>query len=491
MTSQNTLYYGDNLEVMRKYLREGTIDLCYIDPPFNSKRNYNQIYNNIGTEDNAQSQAFIDTWVWDDMAIKGFDEIQGNDQARFTEQLIELLKGLHIVLKKGSLLPYLVSMSLRITEIHRVLKPAGSFYLHCDPTSSHYLKLILDSIFVPQGGDFQNEIIWNYMTGGASKKNYARKHDILLFYTKSHTYYFDPDAIRVSRSLKSIRRAKNPKGARISSTNITKLPTDVWQIPALNPMSAERLGYPTQKPEELLSQIIQASSSKNDLIFDAYCGCGTTIAVAQNLGRRWIGIDITYQSIALILSRLEDSFDHEILSQITLDGIPKDMKAAEALAHKRDDRVRKEFEKWAVMTFSKNRAIINQKKGADAGIDGVTFFRTAADETGRIIFQVKSGHVERGDIAKLGGDMGREQAAMAIFITLQPPTALMVTDAKAAGLYHHEVMDKYYPVIRIVTIQEMLEQNARLDIPLSLEVLRSAQKKSTSEQMVLIDQEDE
>jgi len=149
MADSNFLYYGDNLEVLRKYIQSGTVDLCYIDPPFNSKRTYNQIYNNIGGEDRAQSQAFIDTWIWDDIAIEGYEELLNNSLGRFTKQTIELIKGLNNVMGKGSLLAYLVSMALRITEIYRVLKPTGSFYLHCDPTASHYLKIVLDSIFVP------------------------------------------------------------------------------------------------------------------------------------------------------------------------------------------------------------------------------------------------------------------------------------------------------------------------------------------------------
>lgn len=154
----NTLYYGDNLEVLRKYIKDESVDLCYIDPPFNSKRNYNQIYNNIGGEDRAQAQAFVDTWIWDSQAVEGFQQILHNDGGRFTEQTIELMKGLHRVLKEGSLLAYLVSMTLRIVEIHRVLKDTGSFYLHCDPTSSHYLKLVLDGIFVAGGVIFRTKL---------------------------------------------------------------------------------------------------------------------------------------------------------------------------------------------------------------------------------------------------------------------------------------------------------------------------------------------
>ena len=165
----NRLSYGDNLDVLRRKIRDESIDLCYIDPPFNSKRTYNQIYNNVGTEDRAQAQAFIDTWTWDERAREGYDEILGNDQGRLTSQVIGLIKGLRSALGDGSLLAYLVSMTLRLTEIHRVLKPTGSFYLHCDPTASHYLKIILDGIFVPSGGDFRNEIIWCYAGGGFPK----------------------------------------------------------------------------------------------------------------------------------------------------------------------------------------------------------------------------------------------------------------------------------------------------------------------------------
>src|SRR5208337_2376626 len=188
---------------------------------------------------------------------------------------------------------------------------------------------------------------YNYQTGGASKTHYAKKHDFLLFYTKSDTYTFNPDSIREPRTEKSMKRAQNPAGARIASDDTTKLPTDVFQIPALNPMSKERLGYPTQKPEELLERIIQASSDDGDVVLDAYCGCGTTVAVAERLHRKWIGVDITFQSISLVLKRLEDRFGKEITDSVTVGGLPRDIASATALAHKKDDRVRKEFEKWA------------------------------------------------------------------------------------------------------------------------------------------------
>jgi DNA modification methylase len=518
----NTLYYGDNLEVLRKYTQTESIDLCYIDPPFNSKRTYNQIYNNMGTEDRAQSQAFIDTWIWDDIAGEGYQEILNNNGGRFTKQAIELIKGLNNVLGKGSLLAYLISMTLRITEIQRVLKQTGSFYLHCDPTASHYLKLVLDGVFVPNGGDFRNEIVWFYDIGGRiSKTNYGRRHDDLLFYTKSDKYTFNWDKILspFSESGKAKFRYEDEKGKyRLMGRFLTGSPikghrdvseewerthpelvyrhylkegrmaVDCWEIPVINQASKERLGYPTQKPEALLERIITASSNEGDTVLDAYCGCGTTIAVAQSLNRRWIGMDITYQSIALILRRLEDEFGKSIADAVKLDGIPRDIDSARALANKKDDRVRKEFEKWAVLTYTGNRAIINQKKGADAGIDGIAYFRTNSADNAKIIFQVKSGGVTRHDIATLHSDMIREGAAMAIFITLEPPTAPMIAEAKAAGLYHHDLMDRDYDTIQIVTIQDMIEHGKVLDIPMSLDVLKAAQMKAIGNQPALFEE---
>ncbi len=526
---KNTLYYGDNLEVLRKYIMAETVDLVYIDPPFNSKRNYNQIYNNVGTEDRAQAQAFVDTWTWDDHAGEGFGQLLSNDGNRFTAQTIELIKGLHAVLGKGSLLAYLISMTLRITEIHRVLKPTGSFYLHCDPTASHYLKLVLDTIFVTQGGEYQNEIVWRRTTNSGSSKSVAKRYpansDIIFFYTKSSEYKFDHTRTEYSDKYKSRFTKQDERGAYYSDNlktysqdRLEKLKTEnrieftstgkpriknylhegkgiisdnIWvDIDSLNSQAAERLGYPTQKPEALLERIIEASTNPGDVVLDAYCGCGTTIAVAQKLGRHWIGMDITYQSISLILRRLEAQYGKAILDIITLSGIPQDMASAKALANKKDDRVRKEFEKWAVLTYSNNRAIINQKKGADAGVDGIAYFQTSYTDNAKIIFQVKSGHVGRGDIAKLRGDMEREGAALAIFLTLEAPTAPMQAEAKAAGLYYQDLMHQNYDKIQIVTVQEMVEgEKQRLQIPMSLEVLKKAQAVTQDSQLQLLDAE--
>lgn len=489
----NHLYYGDNLDVLRKKIRPETVDLCYIDPPFNSKRTYNQIYNNIGTEDRAQAQAFIDTWVWDDRAIEGYQEILDNSGARFTKQTIELIKGLTNVLGKGSLLAYLVSMTLRITEIHRVLKSTGSFYLHCDPTASHYLKFILDSIFVPNGGDIRNEIIWHYLKWSIEQRQFVHNHDDIFFYSKSDDKARIFHTLFVERSPATKKRFGNAKIISSHDSSGNRQPSetssddsegvamdDVWDISRVPPIKQL---YPTEKPSLLLERVIKSSSNEGDLILDAYCGCGTTIAVAQEFNRRWIGIDITYQSIAVILKRLEEQFGKSVLSNITLDGIPRDMESAQALANKKDDRVRKEFEKWAVLTYTSNRAVINQKKGADSGIDGITYFRTNNKDNAKIIIQVKSGGVKRSDIATLHSDMQREGAAMSVFITLEPPTAPMIKEAKTVGLYHHDLMGRDYDAIEIVTIQDILEKHKILDIPMSLEVLATAQRAADSRQI--------
>jgi len=499
----NTLYYGDNLDILRRKIRDETVDLCYIDPPFNSKRNYNQIYNNIGSEDRAQAQAFIDTWVWDDLANAGYEEIRFNAEGRFQPQLVELIKGLRAVLHEGSLLAYLVSMSLRITEIQRVLKTTGTFYLHCDPTASHYLKLVLDAVFLPTGGDYRNEIIWAYESGGRSKQDFGRKHDVIFRYTKSGEWLFNTGDIllpRQSARHNHMKRGVDEDGRVYysikSNGKIYKyyedegvIPSDVWtEFSHLQQKDPERLGYPTQKPEALLRRIIGASSNEGDTVLDAYCGCGTTVIVAERMKRKWIGIDITYQSIALVLKRLQDTFraEPDVLANIHIDGIPRDMAGAEALAHKSDDRVRKEFEKWAVLTYTNNRAVINAKKGADAGVDARAFVPISSKDTAKVIFQVKSGGVGRGDIATLRGDMAREQAEMGVFITLENPTGPMTKEAKAVGQYTHDIMGRNYDRISIVTVKDIVEGGKRLPFPL-VDPLKSAQRDAgDTEQLALM-----
>lgn len=579
----STLYYGDNLDNLPR-IPDESIDLCYIDPPFNSKRNYNQIYNNIGREDRAQAQAFSDMWEWGDHAISAFEDLITNPRGRYSPKTVELVKGLHRVLGEGGLLAYLVSLTLRIAEIHRVLKKTGSFYLHCDPTASHYLKLVTDSIFCSQGGDFKNEIIWRRTGSHSPKRSFGPIHDTIFFYTKqTKGYYFNIVRTPYMRGHVQQRYTEDALGrwqftsggnvlTGAGATNgesgatwrgfnpsakgrhwaipgflteqmseefaelgtLAKLDalyeaglleidpgtawpqpvrflregdgnplTDIWaaqpytqgtvhgtedvidaDVQWLGPTDPDRLHWPTQKPEGLLSRILRVSCPPGGVVLDAYCGCGTTVAVAQELGCEWIGMDITFQSISLILQRLEDQFGKEVADAVTLAGVPQDMASASALAHKKDDRVRKEFEKWAVLTYTNNRGTINEKKGADAGIDGTVYFMTGPKQSETMVLQVKSGAVGRGDVAKLRGDMAREQAELATLITLEPPTEPMLKEANAAGRFHHELMGRDYPRIEIVTVREIIEQRRRLDLPMSMAVVKKAQRVSTKQEQL-------
>jgi DNA modification methylase len=532
----NKLYYGDNLDILRKFIKDDSVDLCYIDPPFNSKRNYNQIYNNVGTEDRAQAQAFMDTWSWDDHAIECRDDVLANRNQVQTAQSIALITSFEKVLGKGSLYAYLVSMAVRIAEIRRVLKPTGSFYLHCDDVADSYLRLISDSLFCPGGGEFKNEIVWERTNAhNFRSKGWARSNDRILFYTKSADFTFNPQY--TDYGPEQMKRFKKDSAGRwykaenltFSSANKTRqfefrgtkppanrswgasleqleawyqegkillkqdgtprldglkiyldettgkpVGTNWTDIERIGNTSAERLGYPTQKPEALLERIIKASSNKGETILDAFCGCGTTLAVAEKLKRNWIGIDITYQSVSLILKRLKDTHGQEAIDNVELHGVPRDIEAVDALIHKKDDRVRKEFEKWAILTYSDNRAIINEKKGADKGIDGVAYTRKSKEDVLPVIISVKSGNIGRKEVGELRGTIERENAACGILITRNEPTKPMILEAKEAGQFkpeYHTAFDR----LQIVTVQEILD-GKRMNLPLMEEVTKKAKR---------------
>lgn len=540
----NQLFYGDNLDVLRTRVKDESVDLCYIDPPFNSKRNYNQIYNNVGSEDKAQAQAFVDTWTWNDFSNEGYDDVMNNPV--YTKQTKLLIDGLLRVLGKGSLMSYLISMTQRINEIHRVLKPTGSFYLHCDPSASHYLKILCDSIFCGRKGEFQNEITWkrNYTKKGSqyNMTRYANNTDIIFFYTKTGDYKYTTQKVKntIPGELEKIYSSIDDKGRRYKSEPI-ELPAmmarenlkyeykgytpsfgwmmskeklieldslnklyftkngkprrknfiedyegteidNLWNdIIPLGQKQSESLGYPTQKPESLLERVIKASSDEGDVVLDAYCGCGTTVAVAQRLNRQWIGIDITYQSISLIMKRLEDSYGKEILNSITLSGIPEDIESAIALANKADDRIRKEFEKWIVLTYSNNRAMINEKKGGDGGIDGEALILEINESGEReykpLIFSVKSNKsLSPTVIRDLYGTVEREKAAAGVFLTLYPMPNL-VKEAAKYGTYENSFLKLKFPKIQVVSVEEILA-GARLTLPATqaIEVTKKAKK---------------
>lgn len=557
---KNQLFYGDNLEVLRKYIKDESVDLCYIDPPFNSKRNYNQIYNNVGKEDTAQTQAFVDTWTWNTRADEGYTEIADNQNGVYTVQSVELILALEKVLGRGSLLAYLVAMTQRIAEIYRILKPTGSFYLHCDPTASHYLKLVLDSLFCSRGGDFKNEIVWEKTrVPKAQSLHFAKQQDVIFFYTKSDNYvfnvqyrqtneeyikkYFSQTETETDRKYQLVsflqdgqgkgkyfgdRFIEPPSGKhwiwtqekineamdkgllvfthpdkprlkKYLDEQVGKNLGTIWaDIPPINSQAKERLGYPTQKPETLLERIIQASSNKGDVILDAFCGCGTTIAVAERLNRNWIGVDITYQAISLILKRLEDTFAIDftkdvidkdtkqvlIPAKVEVQGVPQDFASAVALANRKDDRVRKEFEKWFVLTYSNNRAIINEKKGGDEGIDGIGYildFDAEGKQTvQKVIFSVKSGKTLTPSVVRdLYGTMTREGAVMGYLLTLYDMPNLE-KEAQKYGRYENQISGKRYDAISVVNVQQLLD-GARFDLPLSLAVVKSAEHRGKDE----------
>ena len=513
--AQNELYYGDNLDVLRRKIAAESVDLCYIDPPFNSKRNYFQIYNNQGSEDRAQAQAFVDTWNWGDEAVEGLDYILSIDRlnprpgdTRWAEQTVELIRGLEKVLGRGSLLAYLVHMTLRIVEIHRVLKPTGSFYLHCDPTASHYLKLVLDAVFCGQGGNFINEIVWCYTgPGSPGMRQFNRKHDTIFWYSKGPTWTFNVDEVRAPHNPKTKANYKPGLegsgfvGADHVIHELGKVPETWWQM-AIAPRGKEYMGYPTQKPEALLERIIKATSNDDGIVLDAYCGCGTTVAVAQRLGRRWIGIDITYQSISLILKRMQDwatkthgeDYWKQVEATIKLDGVPRDLESAMALANRKDDKTRKEFEKWAVLTFSNNQARINDKKGADGGIDGIAYFLIDTNQNGKAIFQVKSRPGTRADLATLNSDRLREKAEFGFLICTGPLTVTkaMREEIAAAGKYKHPLLNREDDRLQVITVAELFDYPdkpaRRLDLPMARNdaVKSAAAKGDDDKQMGLL-----
>lgn len=303
------LYFGDNLKVLRT-LPDNLVALCCTDPPFNSGRDYNIF---LGAD--AQETAFKDTWKYDDVAIatrRDVAERAANQEDGYVAAE-RLLKGFDVMFdsptrgKDAELRSYLTFMAPRIVEIRRVLKETGSFYLHCDATASHYLKQLCDVIFGRK--QFRNEIVWHYAHMSATKRHFPRKHDIIFRYTKSDSWIFNADDVRIPYAESSLNRvkykgsgfAKNAEGSWIHKKG--KIPDTVWDMPLLK--GSERLGYPTQKPRALYERIIKASSNEGDIVLDAFCGCGTTIDAAETLKRGWIGIDLTLWALEPIQERMQ------------------------------------------------------------------------------------------------------------------------------------------------------------------------------------------
>jgi len=505
---KNKLFFGDNLEVLRRHIPVGSVNPIYLDPPFNSNVNYNMLFKEpSGEQSAAQIAAFEDTWIWGPQAEEAFDEavLAG------PPPLAELLKALRQVLGCTNMLAYLSMMAVRLVEMHRVLKPTGSIFLHCDPTASHYIKLILDSIFSPK--NFRNEIIWERsQPKGHATTRFSRAHDTIFFYSKSEKAVFNPqyaehDPAYLERFYRHVepetgRRYRlgdltNPNKERPNLTyefppgsgtvrvwrwtkermmqaweegrvvipekgevaqykryldEMSGTPIkDIWyDIEHLHGSSNEYLGYQTQKPEALLERIIRAASNEGDLVLDPFCGCGTAVAVAERLKRRWIGIDVTYLAIDLIRKRLQDSFKNELAPYEEI-GIPRDVPSAERLFKLNPFQ----FECWALASVGARSA--REKRGADRGIDGVMNLRDEySGEYKKIIIQVKGGHVSVSQVRDLQGVLEREKAEIAVFLTLKRPTRQMQEEAAAAGSFIDAQFPKHrFPRLQILTMEDI------------------------------------
>ena len=460
----NKLYFGDNLDIMREHIPDESVDLIYLDPPFNSKATYNVLFQEKnGSQSGAQITAFEDTWHWGRESEESYHEIV----TQKTKRLADLMQMLRGFLGTNDMMAYLIMMAIRLAEMHRIIKPTGSIYLHCDPTASHYLKLVLDAVFGVKR--FQKEIIWSLETVSGYKSqanNWIRGHDVIFFYTKSNQYFFKKQYLphkeeyiarfkKVDENGRRYRDDRSGGRRQYLDQTLGRMLSDVWNdIMSFQQASTsnEILGYPTQKPEALLERIIKASSNEGDIILDPFCGCGTTITVAEKLNRKWIGIDLTHLAITLMKHRLENTFEKE-LSPYEVIGDPKDLNGAKALA----EHDRYQFEWWALGKVAA-RPAQDKRKGADSGIDGIIYFiDDTSGQAKKIVVQVKSGHVTRSQIATLNNDREREKAEIGVFITLKEPTRPMIEEAVTAGFYEPtHFPGKHYPRLQILTIEELL-----------------------------------
>jgi site-specific DNA-methyltransferase (adenine-specific) len=526
----DVLYYGDNLEILRKYIPDASVNLVYLDPPFNSNRDYNVIFKDeSGRKSDAQLLAFEDTWHWgpDAEAQYAYLTNTARNEGRVPSTVSTIVAALRSGIGENQMMAYLVEMAVRLVELHRVLKPTGSLYLHCDPTASHYLRVLLDAVFEP--ANFRNDIVWKRKAGrgetNAAAIRFGVTNDNILFYVKGPTARLgrqyresNPDYIaskfthtepdgRTYRldNITSPSPRPNlvyeykghwppPNGWAVSRERMAQMDTQdrlyipedpgrriqrkryldelegetvdsLWDdIPPINSQAKERLGWPTQKPVALLERIIAASSNPGDIVLDPFCGCGTALVAAQKLERRWIGIDITYLSIAVMKARLKDSFG---LPDVEVIGQPTEVDGARELLKGGDLEDKYQFQWWALDLVGAQPQGGVQKKGADKGIDGVVSFSTGPrGEVGRALVSVKSGGVNSSMIRDLKGVLEREKAEIGLFVTLDEPSAPMRQEAATAGVYHSDLSGRDYQKIQILTIRELLEEHRRPDLPL-------------------------
>jgi DNA modification methylase len=490
----NLLYYGDNLDVLKRHVKDESVDLVYLDPPFNSDQNYNVLFaEQDGARAAAQIRAFEDTWRWDQASAQAFEEVveEGGSVA-------QAMLAARTFLGDNDMLAYLSMMAPRLVALHQVLKPTGSIYLHCDPTASHYLKMLMDAVFGP--ALFRNEIIWHY--SGWNKRlhhHFERRSDTLLFYGRGDDQVFNSYArpwaskeeyvkvrkqkVRLDEDKREYVLSDAGGGKRVKryldeAMKAGAYVDNVWDIDKLNNSAKEKLSYPTQKPEALLDRVILASSSEGDLVLDPFCGCGTTVASAERLKRRWIGIDITHLAISLIRHRMRDTYGDAIEKTYQVLGEPVSMPDAEKLAA--EDPY--QFQWWALGLIGARPA--EGKKGADKGIDGRLFFHDepTGGQTKQVVISVKAGHTGPAHVRDLRGVLEREGAAIGVLISLQEPTHPMKSEAASAGFYHSPGWHKDYPRIQLLTVADLFAGKAVTYPPGELLTFKKAPKAATSEQ---------
>ena len=448
----NRLYYGDNLTIMAEWPSH-MVDLIYLDPPFNSNRQYNAIYKDeTGRPLPDQIEAFCDMWELDDereRAIRTMPVLMrenGIDDAtvEFWKLWMRALRD-----TQPRLLAYLSYMAQRLLVMHRILKPTGSLYLHCDPTASHYIKALLDAIF--GHGQFQNEFIWYYGGGGASKRRWGRKHDTLLFYTRGKTWTFNADAVRTPH--KWTDGQLRADGSERSESG--KLADDVWTHHSIMPWAKERMGYATQKPLALLERIIAASSNPGDVVLDPFCGCATTMEAAHKLGREWIGIDIAIHAVKRVARvRLTERLGLREGEDFTVEGVPRTVEGARDLWQ----RDKYHFQKWAVEQVE---GFVTTKRSADGGVDGRVYYAVPhAQDLQSMVIEVKGGaNVGIGVLRELKGVLDYDTALMAGLIVMDAPGTVKARNfAKFMGEAGTlEILGIEYPRMQLLTVSEILD----------------------------------
>ena len=437
-----TLYYGDCLDVMKEW-PPGLIDLCYLDPPFNSKASYNILFGRRGRPDKQQTLAFEDTWHWDEGAAERVEALcrASGNPAR------SAIAGLHTVLGNCGMIAYLSYMAERLVEIRRVLKKSGSIFLHCDPTASHYLKIVMDAVFGQ--ANFRNEVVWSYQRWTGATKHFQRMHDIILFYVNDarNAVFNILDEPYSSKSKHKARRHSTVtqvgglEQTYTDDTSRLKAMRDVWEISYVNSQAKERLGYPTQKPVELLDRIVRAATCRGDIVLDPFCGCGTTIDAANRLNRQWAGIDISPFAIDLVkIRRLKDK-------KVPIRGVPIDIDSARSMARERPF----DFEKWAITRIP--GMMPNQKQVGDGGVDGRGYIHNAPAKSGLVLAQVKSGKFAMSHLRDFLHTVRRDKAALGIYITVEKVTSRNA-QAEARGLKTEKIGATSYPRVQLWSIED-------------------------------------